>query len=580
MSRFASDARVSRRTILRSLLSGAGVALLAACGPGGVPQASPTVTALAPAATSTGAAAAATSSSTAPSATSSSSLAAATSSGTASAAAGSSGTAVSVAQPAATGVPRPGGTINYAGLDDITSLDVHRTSSPGFDSIFQLFDRLTEYDLSLQPQPRLAESWDLSTDQTQIQLNLRKGVLFHSGRELTSDDVKWNLTRVKDPKISNGSVPAQAAWFTSIDTPDKYTVVLKSNQPRPGTFDLFEYVSIMEPVADGATVSTPVGTGPFRFVEWNQGDHFTAVKNPNYWQSGRPYVDGFVMSVFRDPSAMITGLESGAQHIVKDPPIHDFARLKDDANYQSLLEPEGRFFYLGPNTLVKPFDDKRVRQALAYTLDRKRFVDTISLGFGTAQSCPWPSFSPAYEADKANAYSYDLDKARSLLNQAGVSNLQMEIWPVSLYPELSDFAQIQQAALASIGVTASIKQTDLSSWVNTVVGHTYQGIYSTAFGTAQLFPGTLLTGSAYNPAGNNEAFQSDQYTQLVNAIGSEPDAGKRKQLYSQVNDMLIDEAFVWPIATAPFRIGATARLQGLEFLLHDAVSFTNAWFTS
>jgi ABC-type transport system substrate-binding protein len=90
----------------------------------------------------------------------------------------------------------------------------------------------------------------------------------------------------------------------------------------------------------------------------------------------------------------------------------------------------------------------------------------------------------------------------------------------------------------------------------------------------------MLTGPAYNPAGNNEAFSNDQYTQLVQAIGAEPDATKRQQLYSQVNDLLIDEAFVWPIATAPFRIGATARLQGLDFLLHDAVGFTNAWFSS
>lgn len=541
MAWLSTDARLSRRSAVRALLSGAGIALLAACtptAPAAVPKAS------------------------------------------APASAPGSGPTVSVAAPSAAQQPKTGGTIKYAGLDDITSVDAHKGSSPAFDTMYQLFDRLTEYDLQLQPQPRLAESWDFSTDQTQIKLNLRKGALFHSGREMTSDDVKWNLVRVRDPKISTGSVPQQAAWFTSIETPDKYTVVLKSEQPRPGAFDFFEYVCIMEPVPDGADVTKPVGTGPFSFVEWNQGDHFTAVKNPNYWQGGRPYVDGFVMSVFRDPTAMMTGLEAGSQHVVKSPPIHDFARLKDDPNYQSLLEPEGRFYYLGPNTLVPPFDDKRVRQALAYTLNRDRFVKTISLGFGTAQSFPWPSFSPAYEASKANAYSFDLDKARSLLSQAGVSNLELEMWPVSLYPELNDFAQIQQADLESIGVKSSIKQTDLASWVSTVINHTYKGIYSTAFGTAQLFPATLLTGSAYNPTGNNEAFKSDQYTQLVNAIGSEPDAAKRKQLYSQVNDLLIDEAFVWPIATAPFRISATARLQGLEFLLHDAVSFTNAWFTA
>ena len=546
MAWLSQEALITRRSALRTILTGAGVALLAACGPI-TPQAAPTSISA---------------NSTSPAPTP-----------------GGSATA-SVSSSSLTPQPRTGGTVRYAGLDDITSLDAHKGSSPAFDTMYQVFDRLTEYDLNVQPQPRLAESWDFSADQTQIKLNLRKGVQFHSGRELTSDDVKWNLVRVRDPKISTGSVPAQAAWFSSIDTPDKYTVILKSDQPRPGAFDFFEYVCIMEPVPAGTDAAKPVGTGPFVFVEWAQGDHFTAQKNPNYWQSGRPYVDGFVMTVFRDSAAMITGLEAGAQDLVKSPPIHDFARLKSDPKYQSLLEPEGRFYYLGPNTLIKPFDDKRVRQALAYTLDRKRFVDSISLGFGTAQSCPWPSFSPAYEASKANAYSFDLDKAKSLLSQAGVSTLELEIWPVSLYPELNDFAQIHQADLSSIGVKSTIKQADLASWVSSVINHTYNGIYSTAFGTAQLFPATLLSGSAYNPAGNNEAFSSDQYMQLVNAIGSEPDANKRTQLYSQVNDLLIDEAFVWPIATAPFRVSATARLRGLEFLLHDAVSFTNAWFTA
>src|SRR5579864_3094267 len=219
MAWLSQEALITRRSALRTILTGAGVALLAACGPI-TPQAAPTSISA---------------NSTSPAPTP-----------------GGSATA-SVSSSSLTPQPRTGGTVRYAGLDDITSLDAHKGSSPAFDTMYQVFDRLTEYDLNVQPQPRLAESWDFSADQTQIKLNLRKGVQFHSGRELTSDDVKWNLARVRDPKISNGSVPAQAAWFSGIDTPDKYTVVLKSDQPRPGTFDFFEYVSIMEPVADGAT---------------------------------------------------------------------------------------------------------------------------------------------------------------------------------------------------------------------------------------------------------------------------------------------------------------------------------------
>ena len=180
--------------------------------------------------------------------------------------------------------------------------------------------------------------------------------------------------------------------------------------------------------------------------------------------------------------------------------------MKNDPNYQALLEPEGRFFYLGANTTVPPLDNKMVRQALFYAVDRKRFVDTLSLGFGTPQSIPWPSFSPAYEASKANQYGFDLDKARSMLRAAGVTSMELDYYPVSLYPELKQFAEIQQADFAKIGVTINIKNIDLAAWITIVAGHQYNGLYSTAIGSAQLNPITLMSGAAYKDPGNNSAF--------------------------------------------------------------------------
>jgi peptide/nickel transport system substrate-binding protein len=558
--------QLHRRSILRLLAGGAGLTLLAACGapspaspaPQPTPASAPPVATAAPASTT---AAAPLAPPPAPAPTSVSVAAAPT------------------APPAAAGQPRSGGRLRYGSLDDITSLDGHIGSSPAYDTFFNLFDRLTEYDLQQKPQPMLAESWDISSDGTQIKLNLRKGVQFHTGRELTSDDVKWNFLRVRDPKIGSGTVGLQSMWFTTIDTPDKYTVVLGSDQPRPAAFDMFEYFNIVDPVTlQGPDAKTkPVGTGPFSFVEWEQGDHFTITRNKSYWQTGIPYVDDFVMSVVKDGASMMAQLESNALDLVKTPPIQDFARLKQDPNYQALLEPEGRFFYLGANTTVPPLDNKLVRQALFYTVDRKRFVETVSLGFGTPQAIPWPSFSPAYEAAKAAMYQFDLDKARSTLNQAGVTNLTLDLYPVSLYPELEQFAQIQQSDLASLGVQINIKNIDLAAWITIVSGHQYNGLYSTAIGSAQLNPITLMSGAAYKDPGNNSAFVSPEYTQLLNQVATETDPARQKQLYSQLNDLLLDEAFVWPIATAPFRVAARASVRNIGFLLHDAVDIKRIW---
>ena len=140
-------------------------------------------------------------------------------------------------QSAAASQPRSGGTLRAALTADLPNLDPHINTTTAHENLFLAFDRLIQYDDQLQPQPMLAESWDLSSDLKQIKFNLRKGVQFHTGREFTSDDVKWNLLRVRDPKSPSVGFRNQSNWFTTIETPDKYTIILKSEQPRPALFD-------------------------------------------------------------------------------------------------------------------------------------------------------------------------------------------------------------------------------------------------------------------------------------------------------------------------------------------------------
>src|SRR5438094_3007410 len=248
---------LSRRAALRLVLSGAGLALLAACTPP-APAAPPAVATTAP----SGPPAATVKSTTAPPAPQ----------------------------------PKTGGTLRLGMVGDVSTLDGHNTTPNQFDTTWSVFDRLISYDTRLQPQPELAESWDVSTDLKQIKLNLRKNVQWHSGREFTSDDVKYNMLRVRDAKLQIPTLRNQSMWFSTIDTPDKYTVVLTSDLPRPAIFDFFEYFNqVDKDTMEGPNAKTAsVGTGPFKFVEWVQGDHLTFARNPNYWRTGRPYVHRFL----------------------------------------------------------------------------------------------------------------------------------------------------------------------------------------------------------------------------------------------------------------------------------------------
>src|SRR5216683_74669 len=378
-------------------------------------------------------------------------------------------TSVSVtaaAKPAAGITPKTGGTLRVAIGGDPASLDGHLYAAGRFDTTWLIYDRLTEYDLNLKPQPMLAESWDVSSDFKRIQLNLRKGVTFHDGREFTSDDVKYNFLRVRDPKVGAGAFVNQSNWFSSFDTPDKNTIILNSEQPRPLVFDFFERLNMLDKnVMEGPDAKTKAnGTGPFKFVEWIQGDHFATEKNANFWISGQPYLDGVKTLILKDQQAAVAQLEAGSLDVFQNMNLIDFLRLNKDPRFTTIQNDVSTGFYcFGINCTWAPMDNKLVRQAMNWSINRKRWID----GYfgGTTQPESLESFpgTPMYDAAKANRYTFDLDKARALLKQANVGNFMMDMVLIPS-PESGPLVQIYQADLASIGITMNILNMDLAPW--------------------------------------------------------------------------------------------------------------------
>ena len=475
--------------------------------------------------------------------------------------------------------PKTGGTLKQGYFMDIVNLDPQY--KVGNDATWiGVYDRITAYDSQLQPQPMLAESWD-TDDFTSIKLNLRKGVQFHSGREMTSDDVKYTLVRTADPKVAAAQYTGMAQWFPTIETPDKYTVILRSDQPRPTVFDLLEFIQ----VGDKTTLEGPdakttaVGTGPFRLAEWVPGDHATLAKNSSYWQSGKPYLDSIQIPVFRDQVAMVTTLEAGQIDIARPPALVDLVRLQKDANYQVSINPQtGGYNVTGVNLTKPPFDNKLLRQALNYAIDRQRYADTIAGGLVHANPLPWPAYSPAYEPAKLNAYAFDLDKARSLLQQSGVSVPEFD-YVVTPGSEADGFGQIYQADLARIGLKMNLKDMDSATWVDQVNHRLWFGVYWAPVTYAHLSPSTaLINGKALNPQLNNSGFTSDTYVQLMNDAAKETDVAKQRALYSQMNDLLLDESFVAFVApTTSSSYIARSNVQGIAWTAHESPWYTEAW---
>jgi peptide/nickel transport system substrate-binding protein len=426
----------------------------------------------------------------------------------------------------------------------------------------------------------LAESWEVTPDYKQVTFHLRTGVQFSTGRDLTSDDVKYNFMRVRDPKVGGGGWVTFSNWW-DIDTPDKYTVVLRSEIARPLVFDNLETFNIIDQVtAEGPNGKTQaVGTGPFILKEWVQGDHISLVKNPNYWQAGRPYLDAIEYKVLPDAQSMVSQFEAGVIDMALNPPLQDAGRLKSNPQYQVVTNPNtGRYYTAGWNVGNAPLDNKLVRQALNYAMNRQRFVDSVLLGLSRPITLPWIPTSPAYDAPKANYFTFDLDKAKALLAQAGVGPFSLEYLISPNFPELSTLGQIYQADLASIGVTLTIKQTESAAFFTAINNRTYPGMFAITSARANLAPGiTILSTQGYNADMNNEGFASDDYSALAASISAETDPQKQKQLYSRLNDLLVDEAFAVAIASASPRMTLKSAVQGLGYTMHEGFVWTNVW---
>ncbi|HEX8967543.1 MAG TPA: ABC transporter substrate-binding protein [Chloroflexota bacterium] len=540
-----SDAPLSRRAALRLMAAAAGLTLLAACGPAGA--------AATPPGASTSLAATPTLGPVAPNAT------------------------------PAGAQPRSGGTLTLATASETDTLDGHRLYQPTQVGVFQMYDTLTAFDDQRQPQPVLAESWDVASDFKRVRLNLRKGVQFHDGREFTSDDVKFNILRVRDPKLPAAQLLFMSNWFTEVQTPDKYTVVLASDEPRPAMFDFFEFLNIVDQntVASGDKTRA-VGTGPFALGEWVQGDHLNFTRNRNYWRSGKPLLDGISISIVPDAQTLLTSLEAASVLAAAGIPLTSVPRLKSDPKYAVVLSNNvGGFLGLGVNTTVPPTDNKLVRQGLNYAINRQRFADTALAGIGQPIDLPWPPGSPAFDVQKNARYAFDLDKARAAFNESGVSDIQLDyVYPPQTYG-LAEMGQIIQNDLASVGVKLNLKALELSVFNSTIFARNYSGVFGAGGGFVQVEPSTLFFISAFYKVGaNNPGFNSDRYAQLANASATETDSAKRKQLYDQMNDVLLDECFTIPVASSPGNVVSRSTVNGLAWRLNGSLQYSDVWLAA
>jgi len=495
---------------------------------------------------------------------------------------GAGATAAPTAAPVAKtgGQPKRGGRLVVAQVGDNSSFEPMIQQPTTFPFLDNLFSSPIRYDAEIKALPSLAESWQLSQDGKALTMKIRQGVKFHTGRDLTSEDVNYTVERAQDAKVGALYRP-QAALVTRTENPDRATAVWHFDGPFPGAFDLLARLFVVdkEGVNDNDFKKRSVGSGPFTWTEWQPGEQALMKRNPGYWEQNLPYLEEIQVRSFGDANAMAANLEAGAVDVVSRLPTTEVARLQGNNNLRVFQPPIRLFYDVLLATHKPPFDNKLLRQAINWAIDRERFVRTAVAGLSQPTSQPFPPHSWAWFPDLDKTYSFDLDRARALVTQAGYPNgLDVTCLTVTARQrELTALAQIIAADLGQINVRVKIEDVEPAVYdPRHLAGEFEMAMHN--YGRANLDPSTLFRGAAAWHVGTGMTkFDTPDYRRLLADAESSYDREERKPKYKRLIEYIQDESFVIPVAPNPEFYVMRNRVQGFTSDGESNMSMRETW---
>ncbi len=370
---------------------------------------------------------------------------------------------------AAEPAPRPGGTLTYGMVTEVSSLDPHVYVGSSWKVLNQaLYSSLLTFDKQGRLTPALAESWETPNAKTFV-FKLRKGVTFHKGQAFTARDVKFSLERIMDPAA--GATLRANLEDAKVTVIDDFTVKIEKPKPDATLVNVLAMPEAAIVSAEWMKTNPNVkveanGTGPFVLADYEPRVRGVMKKNPSYFEKGRPYLDSVVFRMISNDNARVNALRSGGVDMIEFVPWKDIDTLKRQPGID-VQNAGGAFMSLWSNISKPPFDNPKVRRALAFAIDREAISKAAFFGYGMALTgLPTPSDSPYYREDLAHYFSHDPKKAKALLAEAGYANgFDVDL---IVYQGLSIYtttAQIVQANLKEVGVNVRIK---LMEWANVV----------------------------------------------------------------------------------------------------------------
>ena len=440
-----------------------------------------------------------------------------------------------------------------------------------------IYNWLVTFDYDYNIIPDLAYDWDVSEDGKTYTFYLYENVTWHDGVPFTSADVKWTFDAIKefhgvaytDIKCDN---------ILSIETPDDYTVVFHLAEPYAPFLGFLAWYGthimpkhIWEPyVAQNISwldpsieeLEKPVGTGPFKLEEWKRADHITLVANEDYFK-GRPYLDKIIYRIIPDPMVATQALYAGEVDLLHHrPPLEEIKVINATEGLIATVEPSLSRWYIGFNLAKSPFDDVRVRRAIAYAINRTEVVEKAMAGYGfPAEGCYIPGIAWAYNPD-AKLPPYDPVKAEELLNESGYLRGPDGIRFTMTYTcwtgaEEVDIGQVIMDNLREVGIEVLLTSLEFHVWIDRV---TVKKDFDIALcdGWQGPDPANLKIRVGAGEVVNFAGYENSEVERLLAEGDVEVDLEKRKEIYFRIQEILAEDLpYIWLADLTSFYIHKT-----------------------
>lgn len=489
------------------------------------------------------------------------------------------GTGALTAAPSATpATPRRGGTLVVAVAADPDGLDPHKTvAAATFQITRNIYDTLVQTDEKGRIVPDLALSWEPSADGRKWTFTLREGVKFHNGRLMTAEDVKYSFERLLSPETASPRAK-DFAVIQSVSAPDAKTVVFELKQPSAAFLSNLAYgwAAVVPKEAAATLRDRPVGTGPFKVVEWVKDSHVALERFDGYFLPDVPYLDKAIFKVITDPAARMAALRAGEVDVIPELPAQDVAAVRKEAGLKIIEVPFNGIQYIAINNKVPPFDNLKVRQALNYAVDKRAVIDVAQFGLGVPIGSHMPPVTEYY-VDLSGRYPYDPAKAKQLLAEAGYAD---GFETTMILPQPYDFhirnGQVVADQLGKVGIKVKLETMEWGTWLKQV----YNGrqFALTAIGaTGRLDPDPFLSAYVSTSAENMRNYSSKAFDELAAQGAVEADPAKRRAIYAQMQTLLADDAAAIFLLAPLSSVTMQKKVQGWVVYPIDIYDLRTVW---